>query len=141
MQASGLRKNQVSQVRVYADQKLRVPSNPMDPSNRRISMIVQYLTADAPPVDLAVGKPGEPGPVASLPASGAGASPAAPGSGKAEKAEPRQPAAEKGSNAQQNAGNEPMPKAGNAALPQKPAAGKMVAGNAVTRLLAKFGKK
>jgi chemotaxis protein MotB len=50
MQASGLRKDQVSQVRGYADQKLRVPEDPMDPSNRRISLIVQYLTVDAPPV-------------------------------------------------------------------------------------------
>jgi chemotaxis protein MotB len=50
MQNSGLRKDQVSQVRGYADQKLRVPSNPLDPSNRRISLIVQYVTADAPPV-------------------------------------------------------------------------------------------
>jgi chemotaxis protein MotB len=50
MQVSGLRENQVSQVRGYADQKLRVPSNPLDPSNRRISVIVQYLTPDAPPV-------------------------------------------------------------------------------------------
>jgi chemotaxis protein MotB len=50
METSGLRKGQVSQVRGYADQKLRVPDNPMDPSNRRISLIVQYLTADAPPV-------------------------------------------------------------------------------------------
>lgn len=49
MQNSGLRKDQVSQVRGYADQKLRVPENPMDPSNRRISLIVQYLTADSPP--------------------------------------------------------------------------------------------
>jgi chemotaxis protein MotB len=58
MQAAGLRENQVSQVRGYADQKLRVPSNPLDPSNRRISLIVQYLTADAPPVPAE--KPGSP---------------------------------------------------------------------------------
>ena len=50
MQASGLRSNQVSQVRGYADQKLRVPSDPLDPSNRRISLIVQYLTPDDPAV-------------------------------------------------------------------------------------------
>jgi chemotaxis protein MotB len=50
MQDAGLRANQVSQVRGYADQKLRVPSNPLDPSNRRISLIVQYLTVDTPPV-------------------------------------------------------------------------------------------
>ncbi|MGB6132938.1 MAG: flagellar motor protein MotB [Acidobacteriaceae bacterium] len=48
MQDSGLRKDQVSEVRGYADQKLRVPSNPLDPSNRRISLIVQYLTAESP---------------------------------------------------------------------------------------------
>ena len=56
MQSSGLRANQVSQVRGYADQKLRVPENPLDPSNRRISMIVQYLTVDPPPIP-ASGKP------------------------------------------------------------------------------------
>ncbi|HTV06141.1 MAG TPA: flagellar motor protein MotB [Acidobacteriaceae bacterium] len=43
MQATGLRPDQVSQVRGYADQMLRVPSNPYDPSNRRISLIVQYI--------------------------------------------------------------------------------------------------
>lgn len=45
MQEKGLRPNQVSQVRGYADQRLRVPGNPFDPSNRRISLIVQYLDA------------------------------------------------------------------------------------------------
>jgi chemotaxis protein MotB len=43
MQESGLKSNQVSQVRGYADQKLRKPDAPDDPSNRRISIIVQYL--------------------------------------------------------------------------------------------------
>lgn len=42
MQQRGLRPDQISQVRGYADQKLRIPSNPLDPSNRRISLIVQY---------------------------------------------------------------------------------------------------
>lgn len=42
----GLRKNQVSQVRGFADQRLRTPTTPTDPSNRRISLIVQYLTPD-----------------------------------------------------------------------------------------------
>jgi chemotaxis protein MotB len=74
MEASGLRKDQVSQVRGYADQKLRVPANPMDPSNRRISLIVQYLTVDAPPVP--VGK--------SAPGSEARAGPSAPGADKAQ---------------------------------------------------------
>jgi chemotaxis protein MotB len=30
-------------VRGYADQKLRKPDAPLDPSNRRISLIVHYL--------------------------------------------------------------------------------------------------
>jgi chemotaxis protein MotB len=47
MQDKGLRHNQVSQVRGYADQRLRLLKYPLDPSNRRISLIVQYL--DTPP--------------------------------------------------------------------------------------------
>jgi chemotaxis protein MotB len=46
MQLSGLRDDQISQVRGYADQKLRVPGNPLEPSNRRISLIVQYVVKD-----------------------------------------------------------------------------------------------
>jgi chemotaxis protein MotB len=46
MQENGLRADQVTQVRGYADQKLRVPSNALDPSNRRISLIVQYVVKD-----------------------------------------------------------------------------------------------
>jgi chemotaxis protein MotB len=42
MQAQGLRADQVTQVRGYADQRLRKPQDPLDPSNRRISVIVQY---------------------------------------------------------------------------------------------------
>src|ERR1039458_7567777 len=43
MQQSGLRADQVSQVRGFADQRLRKQKNPQDPSNRRISIIVQYI--------------------------------------------------------------------------------------------------
>ena len=46
MQSSGLRKGQVSQVRGFADQQLRVPDKPADPSNRRVSIIVQYRSAE-----------------------------------------------------------------------------------------------
>ena len=46
MQAAGLNPNQISQVRGYADQKLRVPGSPLEPSNRRISLIVQYVVKD-----------------------------------------------------------------------------------------------
>jgi chemotaxis protein MotB len=43
MQESGVKADQVSQVRGYADQRLRKPDAPEDASNRRISLIVQYL--------------------------------------------------------------------------------------------------
>ena len=45
MQGYGLHPNQVTQVRGFADQQLRVPSRPEDPSNRRVSIIVQYPQA------------------------------------------------------------------------------------------------
>jgi len=41
MQHHGVRSNQVTQVRGYADQLLRVKANPFDPSNRRISILVK----------------------------------------------------------------------------------------------------
>ena len=42
MQDHGLRPHQISQVRGFADQRLRLPQHPDDPSNRRVSLIVQY---------------------------------------------------------------------------------------------------
>ena len=53
MEAGGLRPGQVTQVRGFADRRLRKSGDPQDPSNRRISIIVQYLDAkpgQAPPV-------------------------------------------------------------------------------------------
>jgi chemotaxis protein MotB len=47
MQANGLRINQVAEIRGYADQQLRLPDKPADPSNRRISIIVRYTDAPA----------------------------------------------------------------------------------------------
>jgi len=43
MQSSGIKADQVTQVRGFADQRLRKPTAPLDPSNRRISLIVQYI--------------------------------------------------------------------------------------------------
>jgi chemotaxis protein MotB len=43
MQSSGIRGDQITQIRGYADQRLRNPKDPTDASNRRISVIVQYL--------------------------------------------------------------------------------------------------
>lgn len=49
LQQGGVGPNQISQVRGYADQLLRVQSNPLDPSNRRISLIVQWVESAPPP--------------------------------------------------------------------------------------------
>jgi chemotaxis protein MotB len=43
LQQDGVGKDQISQVRGYADQLLRVKNDPMDPTNRRISLIVQWV--------------------------------------------------------------------------------------------------
>lgn len=42
IQAHGIREDQVTQVRGFAVQSLRKPDAPKDPSNRRISLIVEY---------------------------------------------------------------------------------------------------
>lgn len=46
MQQHGIREDQIMQIRGFADQRLRKPSAPQDPSNRRVSLIVQYLGKD-----------------------------------------------------------------------------------------------
>ncbi len=43
MQDNGVRHDQVAQVRGFADQNLRKKGDPEDPSNRRITILVQYL--------------------------------------------------------------------------------------------------
>jgi chemotaxis protein MotB len=47
MQSKGIGPDQVTQVRGFADQRLRKTDNPLDPANRRISIIVQYIAKDA----------------------------------------------------------------------------------------------
>jgi chemotaxis protein MotB len=48
LQADGVGQSQISQVRGYADQLLRVKNDPMDPSNRRVSLIVQWAGGPLP---------------------------------------------------------------------------------------------
>ncbi len=57
MQHNGLRADQVSQVRGYADQMLRTPGQPLDASNRRISVIVQNLGTKPEEPEKTDGKP------------------------------------------------------------------------------------
>jgi len=60
MESSGLRPDQVKQVRGFADQRLRMPADPTNPANRRISVIVQYLNPPASPEQPAAKTPSEP---------------------------------------------------------------------------------
>jgi chemotaxis protein MotB len=53
LQQDGVRTNQVTQVRGYADQMLRVKSNPTDPSNRRISILVKNDNEAVPTISAA----------------------------------------------------------------------------------------
>lgn len=67
MQQSGLRSDQVAEVRGFADQSLRDKSDPTDASNRRITLLVKYMQksnaiADAPAEEKSDGKHNEPSP-------------------------------------------------------------------------------
>jgi chemotaxis protein MotB len=57
MQHDGLRGDEVSEVRGYADQMLRTPAQPLDASNRRISVIVQNLEPKPQGPEKTAGKP------------------------------------------------------------------------------------
>jgi len=50
IQMGGVRADQVADVRGYADQRLKKPSDPNDASNRRVSIVVKYVTPEDPPV-------------------------------------------------------------------------------------------
>ena len=49
MRSTGMRPDQVSQVRGFADQSLRNKAHPEDASNRRVSLIIQYQAAPEEP--------------------------------------------------------------------------------------------
>lgn len=59
MQANGIKTDQVTQVRGFADQRLRKLDEPLDPSNRRISVIVQYIVKSNDKEDAAPAAGGE----------------------------------------------------------------------------------
>jgi chemotaxis protein MotB len=48
MESDGLKRGQVAQVRGFADQNLLIPKDPQNASNRRVSVIVQYLASAVP---------------------------------------------------------------------------------------------
>jgi len=59
LQQDGVGKSQISQVRGYADQLLRVKNDPLDPTNRRISLIVQWVEISSSTSATEGGKEGE----------------------------------------------------------------------------------
>src|SRR5580698_8617086 len=61
MQENGMRDDQVTQVRGFADQSLRDPAHPNDGTNRRVTLVIMYQAA----------KPQPPEPVAPAKTSGA----------------------------------------------------------------------
>jgi chemotaxis protein MotB len=69
MQTKGVRPDQIAQIRGFADQKLRKPDQPRDDSNRRVSVIVQYLDKPSKGEEA----PAVPGEGVPAPAPGAGA--------------------------------------------------------------------
>jgi chemotaxis protein MotB len=76
MQANGMREDQVTQVRGFADQSLRNKDDPEDASNRRVTLIIQYK-----PGELAGGA-GASGARGSSGAGAAGSTQASAGAGK-----------------------------------------------------------
>jgi chemotaxis protein MotB len=80
MQQDGVRKDQVTQVRGYADQFLRVKNDPYDPSNRRISILIKNAEGSLPALK-----------GASVAGSPAGSPPAAPEKPGSQQAAPAQP--------------------------------------------------
>jgi chemotaxis protein MotB len=69
LQGDGVRGDQVTQVRGYADQFLRVKTNPLDPSNRRISILVKNEAAGPQPKIANAQTVGEAAPSESKPAT------------------------------------------------------------------------
>jgi chemotaxis protein MotB len=77
MENSGLQPKQVVQVRGYADQSLRKPLQPEDASNRRVTLIVQYVKTGQPAAFTSNGSlppaktlnPAPPSPPAAVPAA------------------------------------------------------------------------
>lgn len=100
MQEAGVRNDQVTQVRGYADQMLRVKNNPYDASNRRISILVKNAEGPTaiPLKNIRVVGGAAPAPEAAKPEEGKGKAeegkgkPEAKPEGKHEEAKPAEPA-------------------------------------------------
>jgi len=114
LQQDGVRKDQVTQVRGYADQILRVKNSPYDPSNRRISILVKNADGGELPALKNVRVVG-----GGAPAAAPDAGKSKPEGGKPEQAKPEQAKPE------QHAGKPAEKAAAPAASNGKPSAGLM----------------
>jgi chemotaxis protein MotB len=83
IQQSGVRPDQVADVRGYADQKLRKPDDPTSASNRRVSIVVKYLVSSDPSVHPPAGTSGKP--VSQAPSAAAKTASPAPAAGQAKR--------------------------------------------------------
>jgi chemotaxis protein MotB len=81
MQENGLRADQVTQVRGFADQNLRKPDDPTNDSNRRVSFFIQYQTTASQVVSGATGASGAGGGSGRAKSAAVGSSGAASASG------------------------------------------------------------
>jgi chemotaxis protein MotB len=93
IQQSGVRPDQVADVRGFADQRLRKPEDPFSASNRRVSIVVKYRASDEALSKAGPGKqsPDKPSPLAGAKPQNFAVTPTAP----EKTATPPQPAAAK----------------------------------------------
>jgi chemotaxis protein MotB len=96
LQQNGVRDDQVTQVRGYADQFLRVKNNPFDPSNRRITILVRNENSDTPPPAIAHANVVDGVPAAANPAADTAKPPAQPVAAVPAKPSPATPVAKPG---------------------------------------------
>jgi chemotaxis protein MotB len=52
IQEAGVPAARIAQIRGFADQNLRNPKDPLDPANRRVSVLVQYMQTPATPAHI-----------------------------------------------------------------------------------------
>jgi chemotaxis protein MotB len=94
MQAYGIRADQVAQIRGFSDQSLRLASKPEDPTNRRISIIIQYLNQPKAAANAPADKGDNHGHADAAPKADAhGAAPSPPADGHAKDEHAKKPAA------------------------------------------------
>lgn len=92
MQENGMRADQVTQVRGFADQSLRDPAHPNDGTNRRVTLVIMY---QSPPPDSAPLPSTSAAPEQQKPPSAQAAPPAATSPAKAGSAKPVPPGVSK----------------------------------------------